>query len=155
MYLHTHTYVYLHIYTHTYIYTCIHIYIYTCIYIYIYIYIYTYVHTYIYTYIYIYIHTYIHMYIYTYTHIHRYIYTYIYPYEFTTFDTIPRQNSTIARTSFHCPISSNSNTVDNLLLSGWLNNLHGAQGHIVSLELPQPRPTLLPFRESLPKDGTL
>jgi hypothetical protein len=63
---------------------------------------------------------------------------------FNTFDTIPRLNLTIARTKFSCPILGSADTADTLLLTEWLNNLREMEGHIVSLELAQARPTLLP-----------
>ena len=43
---------------------------------------------------------------------------------FTTFDTIPRLNLTIAQTRFSCPILGGSNSTDAQLLTDWLNNLH-------------------------------
>jgi len=65
----------------------------------------------------------------------------------------PRLNPTIARTKFSCPILCSTNTADTLLLTEWLNNLREVEGHILSLELANARPTLLPSmggsRESL------
>jgi len=70
-----------------------------------------------------------------------------------TFDTIPRLNSTVARTKFFCPMLGNADTADTLLQTEWLDKLRKVEGHVASLELAHASPTLLPSmggsRESL------
>ena len=72
---------------------------------------------------------------------------------FTTFDTIPRSSTTIARTRFSCPILREVNATDAQVLTEWLNSLHRIEGHIAGLELAEARPSSLPstevFHESL------
>ena len=53
---------------------------------------------------------------------------------FHTFDTIPRLNSSVARTNFSCPILGKADAADTLLLTEWLDKLREVEGHVASLE---------------------